>query len=43
MTLIMEGALAVQEGSQPRLLAERLRSMVPAEQLGKPATAAKAA
>ena len=43
MTLIMEGALAVQEGSQPRLLAERLRSMVPAEQLGKAATAAKAA
>ncbi|MES2093301.1 MAG: MotA/TolQ/ExbB proton channel family protein [Actinomycetota bacterium] len=42
MTLIMEGVLAVQEGSQPRLLAERLRSLVPAEQLGKPA-AAKAA
>jgi chemotaxis protein MotA len=33
----MEGVLAVQEGSQPRLLAERLRAMVPAEQLGKPA------
>ena len=31
MTLLLEGALAVQAGSQPRLLGERLRAMVPAE------------
>ncbi|TQL46630.1 chemotaxis protein MotA [Homoserinimonas aerilata] len=31
MTLLMEGVLAVQSGSQPRLLGERLRAMVPAE------------
>jgi len=30
MTLLLEGALAVQAGSQPRLLGERLRAMVPA-------------
>jgi chemotaxis protein MotA len=30
MTLLMEGALAVQAGSQPRLLGERLQAMVPA-------------
>lgn len=30
MTLLMEGILAVQAGSQPRLLGERLRAMVPA-------------
>jgi chemotaxis protein MotA len=35
MTLMMEGVLAVQAGSQPRLLAEKLRAMVPAEQLAK--------
>lgn len=29
MTLLMEGVLAVQAGSQPRLLSERLRAMVP--------------
>ena len=29
MTLLMEGMLAVQAGSQPRLLGERLRAMVP--------------
>jgi chemotaxis protein MotA len=29
MTLLMEGVLAVQEGTQPRLLGERLRAMVP--------------
>ena len=29
MTLLMEGALAVQAGSQPRLLGERLQAMVP--------------
>ena len=33
MTLMMEGALAVQSGSQPRLLGERLRAMVPAHAL----------
>jgi chemotaxis protein MotA len=33
MTLIMEGVLAVQEGTQPRLLGERLRAMVPKSQL----------
>jgi chemotaxis protein MotA len=33
MTLVMEGMLAVQSGTQPLLLAERLRSMVPAHQL----------
>jgi chemotaxis protein MotA len=37
MTLLMEGALAVQAGSQPRLLGERLRAMVPAEALKKAA------
>ena len=31
--LLMEGVLAVQAGSQPRLLGERLRAMVPAEDL----------
>jgi chemotaxis protein MotA len=38
MTLLMEGVLAVQSGSQPRLLGERLRAMVPAHEL--PADAA---
>lgn len=33
MTLLMEGMLAVQAGSQPRLLGERLRAMVPARDL----------
>lgn len=37
MTLIMEGVLAVQAGSQPRLLGERLRAMVPATSLKKAA------
>ncbi|WP_026532246.1 motility protein A [Arthrobacter sp. H41] len=35
MTLLMEGVLAVQAGSQPRLLGERLRAMVPAHAQGK--------
>lgn len=35
MTLLMEGLMAVQNGMQPLLLAERLRAMVPANQLGK--------
>jgi chemotaxis protein MotA len=51
MTLIMEGALAVQGGSQPRVLGERLRALVPAHSLpsadgdakgGKSAKAGKA-
>jgi len=29
MTLVMEGALAIQSGSQPRLLGERLRAIAP--------------
>jgi chemotaxis protein MotA len=29
MTLVMEGTLAIQSGSQPRVLAERLRAIVP--------------
>jgi chemotaxis protein MotA len=33
MNLLMEGILAVQAGSQPRLLGERLRAMVPAHAL----------
>lgn len=39
MHLVMEGMLAVQAGSQPRVLGERLRAMVPAHALkaGKPA------
>jgi chemotaxis protein MotA len=37
MTLTMEGVLAIQAGSQPRLLGERLRAMVPADQLAKAA------
>lgn len=35
MTLLMEGLLAVQNGTQPLLLAERLRAMVPASSGGK--------
>jgi chemotaxis protein MotA len=37
MTRTMEGVLAIQAGSQPRLLGERLRAMVPADQLAKAA------
>jgi chemotaxis protein MotA len=33
MVLLMEGVLALQAGSQPRLLGERLRAMVPAHAL----------
>ncbi|HAM26019.1 MAG TPA: motility protein A [Microbacteriaceae bacterium] len=43
MTLIMEGVLAVQAGSQPRLLGERLRAMVPANALPKAPKLPKAA
>lgn len=43
MTLIMEGVLAVQAGSQPRLLGERLRAMVPANALPKTPKLPKAA
>lgn len=35
MTLLMEGVLAVQAGSQPRLLGERLQAMVPRNALPK--------
>ena len=42
MTLLMEGALAVQAGSQPRLLGERLRAMVSDDALGKAAKSGKA-
>jgi chemotaxis protein MotA len=37
MNLLMEGVLAVQAGSQPRLLGERLRAMVPEHDLPKAA------
>jgi chemotaxis protein MotA len=43
LTLLMEGVLAVQAGSQPRLLGERLRAMVPLEDLPKGEAKAKAA
>ena len=33
MTLLLEGVLAVQAGSQPRLLGERLKAMVPTHSL----------
>lgn len=36
MVLLMEGVLALQAGSQPRLLGERLRAMVPAHALAGP-------
>ncbi len=44
MTLLLEGLLAVQSGSQPRLLGERLRAMIPdeAQKSEKPAKAPKA-
>ncbi|MDQ0094634.1 motility protein A [Paeniglutamicibacter psychrophenolicus] len=35
MTLVMEGVLAIQGGSQPILLEEKLQAMVPAHALGK--------
>lgn len=38
MTLVMEGALAIQSGSQPRVLAERLRALVPGLKQASPAT-----
>lgn len=37
MTLTMEGVLAVQAGSQPRVLGERLRALVPEHELPKAA------
>ena len=43
LTLLMEGVLAVQAGSQPRLLGERLRAMVPLEDLPKGEAKIKAA
>ncbi|MFC3298274.1 motility protein A [Arthrobacter agilis] len=41
MTLLMEGVLAVQAGSQPRLLGERLKAMVPQHEQGKPGKGGK--
>ncbi|HEY8293744.1 MAG TPA: MotA/TolQ/ExbB proton channel family protein [Micrococcaceae bacterium] len=41
MTLLMEGVLAVQAGSQPLLLRERLRAMVPSHELKSSAAKAK--
>jgi chemotaxis protein MotA len=38
MTLVMEGVLAIQAGSQPRLLRERLRAMVPSNLLTEKAS-----
>ena len=35
MNLVMEGVLAIQAGSQPILLEEKLRAMVPPHALGK--------
>jgi chemotaxis protein MotA len=43
MTLQMEGVLAVQAGSQPRVLGERLRALVPAHTLPKQQKLPKAA
>jgi chemotaxis protein MotA len=37
MTLLIEGVVALQAGSQPRLLGERLLALVPVHQHGKPA------
>lgn len=37
--LVIEGVLAVQSGSQPRVLGDKLLAMVPAYQQGKPAKA----
>lgn len=34
-TVLVEGVMAVQAGSQPRVLGEKLRAMVPESQLGK--------
>jgi chemotaxis protein MotA len=36
-TVLTEGVMAVQSGTQPRVLGEKLRAMVPASQLAKPA------
>jgi len=43
MNLLMEGVLAVQAGSQPRLLGERLRAMVPGGAEAKSSKTEKAA
>jgi chemotaxis protein MotA len=42
MTLLMEGVLALQAGSQPRLLGEHLHAMVPTSSLAKSTKAPKA-
>jgi chemotaxis protein MotA len=43
MTLLVEGVLALQAGSQPRVLGERLRALVPEHALPKAASLPKAA
>lgn len=43
MTLLMEGVLAVQAGSQPRLLGERLKAMVPSNAQSKAGKGGKGA
>jgi len=37
MTMLVEGVLALQAGNQPRVVGDRLRALVPAEQLAKAA------
>jgi chemotaxis protein MotA len=43
MTLLVEGVLALQAGSQPRVLGERLRALVPEHALPKAVSVPKAA
>ncbi|MGB9033971.1 MAG: motility protein A, partial [Paeniglutamicibacter sp.] len=43
MTLVLEGVMAIQGGSQPILLEEKLKAMVPPHLLGKEAAQAKGA
>lgn len=43
MTLVLEGVMAIQGGSQPILLEEKLKAMVPLHLLGKEAAQAKGA
>ncbi|MCU1570977.1 MAG: Flagellar motor protein MotA [Naasia sp.] len=43
MTILIEGIMALQAGSQPRLLGERLLALVPEYQQGKPDKSAKKA
>lgn len=43
LTLIIEGVMALQAGAQPRVLGEKLRSMIPAHEIGAPAKSGKGA